>query len=180
MSTKAELVEAARRQQLMQHVPEVFGPGTMLYVGASPRRAQFLGELMAAGQETTLLEIWPENCRYFEGRGLQVVCGDVRQVTAMRLPLAVYDLAFWWHGPEHVPAADLAGALAGLEARARLVVVGSPWGESRQAEVDGNVHQRHVASLAPEAFERLGYRVDTIGRVNGGSRSNILAVKWTS
>jgi len=180
MSTKAELVEAARRQQLMQHVPEVFGPGTLLYIGASPRRAQFLGELMAAGRETTLLEIWPANCVYFREFGLQVVCGDVREAATLSLPLQVYDLAFWWHGPEHVPPADLARALAALEARARLVVVGCPWGLSPQVEVDGNVHQRHVASLAPGAFERLGYRVDTIGRVNGGSRSNILAVKWTS
>jgi hypothetical protein len=76
-----------------------------------------------------------------------------------------------------VPAVDLARALAGLEARARLVVVGCPWGASPQAEVDGNMHQRHVASLQPEDFQRLGYRVSTIGHVHGGSRSNILAVK---
>ena len=179
MTTKAELVEAGRRRQLMEHVPQIYGPGTMLYVGASPRRAQFLGELMAAGRETTLLEIWPANCLYFREFELQVVCGDVREAATLSLPLAIYDLALWWHGPEHVPTVDLAGALAGLEARARLVVVGCPWGASPQAEVDGNRHQRHVASLQPEHFERLGYSVFTIGAPNGGSRSNILGVKWT-
>jgi len=104
----------------------------------------------------------------------------VREVATLSLPLARYDLAFWWHGPEHVFLGDLAGALAGLEARARLVVVSAPWGRSPQAEVDGNVHQRHVASLEPAHFERLGYRAFTIGARDAGSRSNILGVKWTS
>ncbi len=177
MPTKAERVEAARLAQLQACVPEVFAAGTLLYVGASPRRSQFLPELLDAGRAVTLLEIWPDNCRHFAALGVQVVCGDVREVATLRLPRERYDLAFWWHGPEHIQRRDLSRALAGLEQRARLVVIGCPWGRSPQAEVDGNIHQRHVATLEPADFLALGYRVDTIGRAGGGSRSNILAVK---
>ncbi len=178
MNTKAERVEAARLAQLQAFVPQVFAPGTLLYVGASPRRSQFLPELLAAGRAVTLLEIWPANVEHFRGRaGLEVVCGDVRQVATLSLPIARYDVAFWWHGPEHIAREELADTLAGLGQRARMVIIGCPWGASPQAEIDGNSHQRHVASLHPEDFQRLGYRVSTIGHVNGGSRSNILAVK---
>ncbi len=178
MNTKVERVEAARLAQLRAFVPQVFAPGTLLYVGASPRRSQFLPELIAAGRAVTLLEIWPANVEYFRARaGIEVVCGDVRQVAALVLPAERYDVAFWWHGPEHIAREELADTLAGLEQRARVVVIGCPWGTSPQAEIDGNMHQRHAASLQPEDFQRLGYRVSTIGHAHDGSRSNILAVK---
>ncbi len=178
MPTKDEIVEAARLAQLKRFVPGVFAPGTLLYVGAWPRRSQFLPELQAAGRRVTILEIWPENADYFRGRpGLEVVCGDVREVATLKLPQEVYDVAFWWHGPEHVAKTDLSCTLVGLERRARTVVCGCPWGVSRQAELDGNIHQRHVSTLYPEDFQALGYRTDVYGPLNGGSRSNILAVK---
>ncbi len=177
MLTKAELIQAARLAQMQRFVPQLFGSGTLLYVGASPRRAQFLRRLMAT-HRVTLLEIWPANVQHFRAwPGLEVVCGDVRHVASLDLPVERYDAAFWWHGPEHIRKEDLAAALAGLEQRARLVVIGCPWGMSRQAEVDGNPHQRHIATLYPTDFQARGYRVDTLGQVNGGSRSNILGVK---
>lgn len=175
MPTKAEMVEAARLAQLRAFVPQVFGPGTALYVGASPRRCQFLPELRAAGRRVTVLEIWPANAAYCRGLGLETICGDVRDVLA--LAPERYDLAFWWHGPEHIERDDLAGTLAGLEGVARMVVLGAPWGRSPQDTVDGNAHQRHVATLYPEDLTALGYRVDVYGPINGGSRSNILAVR---
>lgn len=178
MATKAEQVEAARLAQLRAFVPGLFRPGTLLYVGASPARSQFLPELLAARRQVTILEIWPAYADHFRvRRDLAVVCGDVRDVEGLGLPHGVYDAAFWWHGPEHVPRADLERAVAGLEARARLVVIGAPWGRSPQGPVDGNDHQRHVATLWPGDFTALGYRVSTYGRPGGGSRSNILAVK---
>ncbi|HUW11696.1 MAG TPA: hypothetical protein VM537_18340 [Anaerolineae bacterium] len=178
MNTKAERVEAARLAQLRAFCPEIFGKGTLLYVGASPRRSQFLPQLLAAGRDVTLLEIWPANAEHFRGwPGVQVVCGDVCAVEGLILPEERYDVAFWWHGPEHIPGSDLHRAMAGLERRARQVVVGCPWGVSRQATVDGNPHQQHVTTLHPENFVALGYRVNIIGKVNSGSRSNILAVK---
>jgi hypothetical protein len=179
MPTKGELVESARLAQLQRFAPQVLtGGGTLLYVGASPRRAQFLERLMAT-HRVTLLEIWPANADYFrqKGPGLEVVCGDVRQVAKLALPVDRYDVAFWWHGPEHIRDSELAAALAGLEQRARMVVIGCPWGASRQVAIDGNAHQQHVATLYPADLQARGYRVDTIGVVNGGSRSNLLGVK---
>jgi len=177
-SQKTETIEGERRAQLLRVVPELFAPGTLLYVGACYRRTQFLPELLGAGREVTILEIWPPYAAHFAGRDdLKVVCGDVCEVTKLSLPHQVYDAAFWWHGPEHIERSDLEGALAGLEQVARLVVVGCPWGHSRQEARDGNKHQRHVSTLEPQDFEVLGYRVDAIKGPGGGSYSNILAVK---
>ena len=51
MTTKDEIVQAQRLAQLRRVVPEVFAAGTLLYVGAWPRRVQFLAELQeVAGQ----------------------------------------------------------------------------------------------------------------------------------
>ena len=178
MPTKDEMVSAYRLKQLRRFVPEAFAKGTALYVGAWPTRTQFLPDLMAAGRQVTILEIWPAYADHFRGRPeLEVVCGDVRAVSSLELPQAVYDLAFWWHGPEHVRLDELGGALAGLEQRARMVVIGCPWGVSPQRVLDDNPNQRHLATLYPRDFAALGYRVDAIGKLNGGSRSSLVAVK---
>jgi len=173
MPTKDERVTSVRMAQLRTFAPDVFAPGTLLYVGASVHRIQFLPELMAAGRRVTILEVWPANCDHFKAQGYDVILGDV-----CALPdLPHFDVAFWWHGPEHIAKADLPTALAGLERHARLVVASAPWGISKQRDIYGNPWNRHVSTLYPRDFARLGYRVNTVGRENTGSASNILAVK---
>lgn len=182
MGTCAERIELARLAQLQAIVPEVFGPGTLLYIGASVRRAQFLDALIDAGRRVTIVEAYVFNARHYRNYpGLEaVVCGDVRDLARLDLPHARYAVAFWWHGPEHVRNEELPAVLGAIEACADLVVLGCPWGVYPQAEVGGNRYERHIATLEPDVFHALGYRVDTLGRAGGRSASNILAVKRRS
>ena len=176
MPTKAEIIERARLAHLRQFAPEAFAPpGRLLYVGASKLRAQCLPELVQAGHQVTILEIWPDNAALYRARGFDVVLADVRQAAALELPH--YDVAFWWHGPEHVTLAELPVALAALETLADLVVLACPWGRSPQGAVYGNPHEAHVSELSPEAFNRWGYRTSTLGRPGTQSRSQIIAIK---
>jgi hypothetical protein len=178
MSTKGEQVKAARLEQLRLFVPEVFGTGTLLYIGASVRRAQCLEELVASGREITVLEVWPPNADHYRARtDLTVVCGDVRNVANLSLPHNNYDVAFWWHGPEHVPKEELPAVLADIEKRARLVVLACPWGMYPQQAIDGNMYEKHLSALGPENFQDLGYKTATLGKPGGRANSNIIAVK---
>lgn len=175
MPSKAELVEARRLAHLRTFAPDCFVPGRLLYVGASILRSQCLPDLVAAGHQVTILEIWPDNVAHYRARGFTVVQGDVRQVGTLNLPR--YDVAFWWHGPEHVALSDLPATLAALEELADLVVLACPWGESPQGAVYGNPHEAHRISLAPLFFTARGYRTWTMGRPGLQSRSQIIAVK---
>jgi hypothetical protein len=151
-----------RVELLRRYIPRLWErPGDMLYVGSAPGRFQCGPELARAGHRITLLEIWPEYAAAYEDHPdvAQVIVGDVREP-----PLGdYYDVAFWWHGPEHVERAEVQPALHRLEALADLVVVGCPWGEYPQAEVDGNPHQVHRCALYAEDFRRWGYRVVSFG-----------------
>lgn len=176
MSTKSE-IKMARLRQLESFVPELFGPGTLLYVGASIRRAQFLPELIAADREVTILEAYAPNVVYHRKKfGYdRVIHGDVRNLC--ELVVGRYDAAFWWHGPEHVARKEIPPILAALESRADLVVLGCPWGTYPQKAVDGNLYERHLSALMPEDFSGWGYETSQLGKMNGRVRSNIVAVK---
>ena len=171
MPTKAERIEAARLGQLLRVVPELFGEGTLLYVGASIQRAQFLLELKEAGRVVTILEAHAPNVAYYRGRGEVVIHADVREATGR------YDAAFWWHGPEHIAKGELPAVLAGLESRADLVVIGCPWGRYAQEAVGGNPYEIHRSALTPQDFQGWGYETSQLGKRNGRYESNILAVK---
>lgn len=164
---------------LRQHLPELWQLGTLLYIGAAPGRFQCGAELAAAGRELTLLEIWLPYLELYQDHAYvaYAVQGDVRQVEAVGLPHAHYDVAFWWHGPEHIEGSELLPTLTRLEGLADLVVLGCPWGEYLQEESEGNPHQAHRSSLYPEDVRRLGYRVATIGQQDRRG-SCIVAWKW--
>lgn len=181
MSTKAKKIIGARLRQLRRFVPELFGPGTLLYVGASTRRAHYLSELMAAGRMVTILEAYAPNVAYHRKKlgHDRVIHGDIRNLC--ELVTGRYGVAFWWHGPEHISKRELPSILVALESRADLVVLGCPWGLYPQGAVDGNPYERHVSALTPEDFRGWGYETWQLGKVNGRVRSNLLAVKrWIS
>ena len=166
--------------QLRRCVPQIFKAGTCLYVGASRDKfANSARELIKAGRVVTILEIWEPNVEFYRQQPsvAQVIQGDVRDVATLDLPH--YDLAMWWHGPEHIPAADLPATLRALEEHADLVVLGCPFGLTvqRPEEMRGNPWQEHLAGLLPADFERMGYRVDTFGKEADWNACNILAWK---
>ena len=166
--------------QLRRCVPEMFAPGTCLYVGASRDKfAHGARELIRAGRKVTILEIWEPNVAYYREQPeiTHVVQGDVRNVAT--LGLGHFDLVLWWHGPEHIPAEDLEATLVALEALADLVVLGCPFGltPQREEEMRGNPHQKHVSGFLPAAFARLGYKTNTFGKEAAWNASNLLAWK---
>jgi len=170
---KAARIRLTRLQQLWDFVPEVFQPGTLLYVGAGILRAEFLLQLMVAGRKVTILEAYAPNVAYYQLSRQPVIHMDVRALCGV----GRYDAAFWWHGPEHVSKKELPAVLAGLESRADLVVVGCPWGKYAQEAVGGNPYERHRSALTPQDFQGWGYETSQLGKRNGRYESNIVAVK---
>ena len=160
---------------LRQHVPGLWdGAGRrLLYVGAAPGRFQCGPELARAGYEIVVLEVWPAYARWCEEHlpVARVIEGDVRDPSLDER----FDVAFWWHGPEHVERAEVEPALRKLEQLADLVVVGCPWGRFEQEAVDGNPHQAHRCNLYPGDFRRWGYRVVTCGRRDARNQGYIIA-----
>jgi len=149
---------------LRQHVPGLWdGQGrSLLYVGAAPGRFECGRELARAGYELTVLEAWAEYARAYEEHPLvaRVIEGDVREISLAEH----YDVAFWWHGPEHVERGEVLPTLRKLEQVADLVVIGCPWGRYEQGAVDGNPYQAHRCALYPAEFRRWGYRVVVSGQ----------------
>ena len=84
---------------------------------------------------------------------------------------------FWWHGPEHVDVSILPNTIAKLESFANIaVVLGCPWGDYEQGDIEGNCYEKHVSSLDYPFFENLGYNVECLGEINTPG-SNITCVK---
>lgn len=156
-----------RLRLLQTHIPYLFQAGSLLNVGANQVRFELLPELYQAGRKITLLEVWPENIKRWaaDPRLVETIEGDVRELDILRL--GTYDVALWWHGPEHIEWEELAATLAKLEAAAeKLVVLGCPWGIYPQEPFMGNPFDAHRASLYPEDFAALGYRTATLGEMD--------------
>lgn len=166
--------------QLRRCVPEIFAPGSCLYIGASRDKfAHGAAEMIRAGRQITILEIWEPNLEFYRGRKgiVRVIGGDVRRIAEMGLP--AFDVAIWWHGPEHIRRNELAATLAGLEAVATLVVLGCPFGhtQQREEEMRGNPYQKHLSGFLPRDFVDLGYSTDTFGQEGAWNACNLLAWK---
>lgn len=161
--------EDDRLAVLRDALPQLFtGPRlNILYVGACENRHDLVPELKAAGHTVTVLEIWPAYADWLDAHPElfdQVIRGDVRDV--LTLAPGPYDVAMWWHGPEHMVESGLADVFAKLEGVARLVVLGCPWGVFPQEAIDGNPAQAHSSHLLPDFFQALGYKTITTGSVN--------------
>lgn len=163
-----------RTASLLRCVPELFtrGERSLLYVGAREARTEFAEELYAAGATIDVIEIWPPNATYLRGqtpRWLRhVFDGDVRQADLR--PLLKYDVAFWWHGPEHVHRDEALIAVERLQSVASLVVLGCPWGDYPQGATGGNPHEAHLWAPEPEDFEAVGFDVEVLPpRGRGGN-----------
>lgn len=148
------------------NLPDLFRAKSVLYVGAS-RRCRHADAFRRHGAHMTLLEIFERNVETYRRRGApfgEVLQADVRTWE----PAGHYDVAFWWHGPEHVSKEDLPRALGNLEAVADLVVTGCPWGTFPQRPVYHNPAEEHKSMLGPEDFGELGYDTATVGEKDAG------------
>jgi hypothetical protein len=150
----------------------------VLYVGAKPGRMDYADRFRAAGARLCVVEAHEPNadavrreCPWVS----MVIHGDIRGAEVPRV-----HWVFWWHGPEHIPAFDLPHTLRRIESLAELgVVLGSPWGDVPQGEVDGNPFEKHVAAIEKGALEALGYTCEYAGE-RGVCGSSVVAVKVTA
>ncbi len=174
--------EAARLEQLFGAIPDLFQHETALYIGASAARAHYLEHFLRGGCQVTILEAYQPNAQAWMGRPgpEHVIHGDVRHVATIKLPRSRYNVAFWWHGPEHVTADELRPTLLELEKVADLVVLGCPWGVYPQGEYGGNPYEVHQWAIYPHDLESLGYTVSATGSADSRGASNLVAWKQTS
>jgi hypothetical protein len=157
----------AEREEIMRvYIPSLFEkPGTVLYIGARPD--QYLaGKLLhEAGNEMTVVEIWPPTLAALRASRQMVwidhlVQGDVREIERVALPHERFDYTLWLHGPEHVEPEYVKPTIEKLEAMTgRIIVLACPWGRHPWPAEDGNPNQMHRSTLYPRHFDRMGYRV---------------------
>lgn len=152
-----------RLAQVRDKVPQLFDAESVLYVGATPRRFQLGKELHEAGCRITLLEAHKPHADHYEGHPWldRVIHGDVCDVGSMNG--YHWDAVVWWHGPEHIEREKLPGVLAELEKRAKLVVLGCPWGENKIGVLGGNIYSQHRTALDAPDLASLGYRTAMLG-----------------
>ena len=150
------------------YLPEPFeDPGTVLYIGYRLDACAWLQELHEAGNEITILEVWPNNVTSALGKEQRVArfwCGDVRAVDRI---LGKWDYVWWWHGPEHIQRDEFPGVLELLKGKARrLVALAAPWGVYEQFPFEGNRHETHLWSVYEEDLEAVGLQVTTDGEMD--------------
>jgi hypothetical protein len=166
-----------REDQLLRAVPDIVGYKTILYIGANLERMEMVSLLANEERRIDALEVWPENHRELADWNdkakvfRNVVLGDVREL----LYENAYDVVMWWHGPEHVAAAELPDILKRLERAARhLVVLACPSGKSVQGAAYGNPYEEHRASIYASDMRDLGYRINILGKTDKPN-SNLIA-----
>lgn len=145
-------------------IPEPFEqPGTLLYIGYREDACAWLQELADAGNEITVLEIWPHNVtsNLDDERVSRFVVGDARQVADSPALEPRYDYVFWWHGPEHVQRGEWAGLKVALAGKARkLLAVAAPWGNYPQGHHQGNPHEVHQWSVYEGDLDGMEIKTD--------------------
>lgn len=161
-----------RDQHVRLHVPELLDCRSVLYVGANPRRFQLYGLLREARAEIIVMEACRANCEVLAADCkhpvTSVVHGDIRDAgTVPKVWDPRFDAVIWWHGPEHVTAAEAADLIrpggAFSQMATRLILLGAPWGRYDQGAVGGNEFERHLSTWLPADFEAFGYRTATLG-----------------
>lgn len=150
------------------YIPEPFeDPGTVLYIGYRLDACSWLQELYNAGNEITILEVWPNNITNALGKETRVSrfwCGDVRAVDKLQ---GKWDYIWWWHGPEHILQEEFPGTLELVKGKARkLVALAAPWGVYKQLPFDGNQYETHQWSVYRKDLEAVGLEVATDGEMD--------------
>lgn len=156
-----------RTASLWRLYPEIFTENrTVLYIGAREDRFDYSDMFNHFKIEITILEAWEKNCEVLTKKGLNVICGDVRNIENIPgITGNKWDLVFWWHGPEHVEADEVQETIIKLmKLRSNVVVLGCPWGVFEQGELGGNPYERHVSAIYPEMLEYCGYTVEALGK----------------
>ena len=168
--------EEQRYEQLVKNIPNLKSLKTILYIGVWPDRFQFETQLKKIGYDITIIEAFYPYVAQSRARGYEAFHSDICEFTTDR----EWDVVMWWHGPEHIEKKILPQTLKSLEKMANnYVVLGVPWGKYSQGNKDDNKWMIHKATLFPNDFLELGYKVETLGKENKRG-SNLLAWENTN
>ena len=169
--------------QVRDVIPDLFSGKykTVLYVGANHLRQHFLPDFIDDYEKVTVIEIFEANVAFLQEKfadyKINIMQGDVRNVDNL-VPTDMFDVCFWWHGPEHVSRGEVDDILARLERQTKsLIVLGMPYGHYEQGSEYGNDHECHTWDIYPKYVEVLGYSTNTIGKPDD-TLSNMMAWKY--
>ena len=195
MSKGKRLTETERTAKeisyLTKVVPQLFcekcDPLRILYIGGNPTHMRNARELKEQyGHRLALLEVVPEWAKALKSMDIFdiVKIGDVRNVQRLRFTEPI-DVAYWRHGPEHLPVNDVIPTINKLERLAKyLVLMQVPSGPTPWVKPDlEHPSQTHKCVPEESLFWKLGYRVSFIPNgqgTNRGSGAQIIAWKWIS
>ena len=175
--------EESRWGLIVRNIPELLVmTGHMLYVGGAPGKVQLVNKF-SNNFTIDLLEVHFSNLAAIAKEKVfnRCIWGDVRDIERLSIwQPKKYDVAVWWHGPEHIRGYEMVMTLKKLEhVTESLILLGCPYGRYEQDTVNGNVYERHLQTLYPDDFAGLGYEVDFIGEVDSGQPDTcLIAWKW--
>ena len=120
---------------------------------------------MSNNKTWTVLEIYEPNCETMKTIGIDVICGDVRNIK--NVLNKNFDAIIWLHGPEHILWNDFLKCRTDIEEKANnIVIYQAPIGKYDQDEMYGNPYEKHVTTLTSNMFAELGY--ETINHDKNG------------
>jgi hypothetical protein len=108
------------------------------------------------------IEIWPENAEIARNRKWFNSI-EVADITEWQDP-DDYDIAVWWHGPEHVEQEKAIETIIRMRTLVPIVWLAMPWGLTRHGDVYGNPYQSHLSRWEPETLIECGYEVAGYGK----------------
>jgi hypothetical protein len=158
-----------RLESVISLANNIFSYKTLLYIGINAR-FQFGAEFKDANFDITVVELQGKNCE--SARKIpwiqNIIQSDIMDFDDDKL----YDVVFWWHGPEHFTRSDIYSIIDKIESLSkRLIVIGCPFG----INIDNRLYG-HVSHLYPDFFHNLGYKTFCVGK-RDTKGSSIAAVK---
>ena len=133
-------------------------------------------------KKITIVEFHKPNyvqvCDRFEGdKRVKVFHGDVRKIDTFIESNS--DACFWWHGPEHIPLADLPLAYAKLKEKTNKAMLWAcPWGNYYNCGEGMYLGDGHHFYPENNHFLDLGMDVMNTGGPKDTGNANIFAYKF--
>lgn len=136
------------------------GIGSVLTIGLRPDSDQSIFRFCYSHDiNFSVLEVWKPNCDFFSRLDIfdKIYCEDCRNIDKIS---ESFDAILWLHGPEHIPWEEFLTTRTKIEDKAnKLVIYQMPFGSFPQDALYGNPYERHVQTLMPDMFSKLGYSV---------------------
>jgi hypothetical protein len=155
------------KNSLFMNVPQIIDGAnkTLLYVGGSHERIFLYSDFIDFGYKIDILEIWPYNVDFLRAQNYSVILGDVRYIK--NHIKQKYDVAVWWHGPEHIKKEELENTLKEIESISSLVVLGCPQNDIMgQPAISGNPYEVHQWPIQEEDLKQYGYKTHIADRTS--------------